>query len=952
MMRRVAIFIARGVVLSAVVAVMSSGRAAAQPEAIRALASARVVPGLEEPLVPTRATSGEEDRALDAALAAFRIAAIVAPTDAALHLAPLESFVASHPDSAWSPGVLVDLGFAYHRAGYFARALDAWQRAWNAGRTATDPRAVPLVDRAVAELGRMRARLGNAVGLDRLLREVGNRALSGPASETLSSAREDAWVMRDDPGSASRSGSTALADVLRARRAGSDALAFLDGQRAGRNGFSLAHLASLAERAGVRCRLIRRQPGQAVPVPSVAHWNVPHFAAIIGEREGGYLVQDPTLGAGTDELWVSRDAIDSETSGLFLVPADAPQDPGWRAATATEATQARGLGFTAIRQTGATTPDDLAICPRCLAANPPTAPIGDEAGQGIGSGVAVYNAHPRLASLNLQVTQSGYASLRGPPVYVRLVYNQRDAHQPATFGFFNVSSRWTLNVSSYVEDDPAIAGIGVVRHAPGGGSVSYASRGGSYSTTSGAFAPEPQTGATLVRIPATGPVTSYELRAPDGGKQVFALLDGATRAPRRVFLTQIVDPHGNVVALHYDDRLRLRLLRDAAGRTTRLAYEQRDSPLLVTRITDPFGRSSTITYLADGRLGWSTDASGMTSSFTYDDAGLVDSMTTPYGTTTFRHGRNAAVNSRYLEITDPMGFAERVESFHQIPGSGLYWDKHALMLARAIPTAAPDPDRARRTYWTAFPQRAPSAVANERTTPPYVPPVPLAATDADGRAIRYTYNAAGQVLSATDHQQRITSYVYDSLGSLSTVTDPDGTTVLRLTYDAFDRVATTADASGHVLRFAYDDLDRLIATTYPDDTVERYAYDRLDLVAITDRWGKVTSFAYDANRRRTASTDPSGRVTRFDYYRNGVLKTLTEPNGSATTWGVEMQSHPVRHDPIPSSATPVAGTMLTTTAPCSCAPARGGLFRGTLIAALLLTLLSSLGLIAIRRRRP
>jgi YD repeat-containing protein len=192
-----------------------------------------------------------------------------------------------------------------------------------------------------------------------------------------------------------------------------------------------------------------------------------------------------------------------------------------------------------------------------------------------------------------------------------------------------------------------------------------------------------------VRVPAAGPLRSYELRMPDGGRQVFGLIDGAAAGPRRVFLTEIIDAAGNAVVLRYDDRLRLRALRDAAGRLTRLAYEQRDNPLVVTRITDPFGRASTITYTADGHLGWSTNTTGLTSSFTYDEAGLVTSMTTPYGTTRASHGRTAG-GARFLEIIDPMGFSERVESAPTTAGPGLYWDKHVLPTA---PTATPSSTR-------------------------------------------------------------------------------------------------------------------------------------------------------------------------------------------------------------------------------------------------------------------
>src|SRR5262245_28660307 len=321
MKRRVAMFIAVGVVVPAVMALKMSSAEAVVPPGDPVAASPRIVAGLDEPLVPSSSTSPDEDSALDAAIAAFRVAALFAPTDPAFHLAPLVAFARTHPDCGWTAAVLTNLGLADQRAGLFSGGLAAFQAAWKAGRTGSDARAKPLVDRAAGELASMHARLGRTDELDRLLHDIGTRALGGPATETLAAAREDAWIVHDDPGQALRCGPTALGNLLLARGVASDRVAFLDGQRASRQVFSLAQLSALASRAQLRHWLIVRAPGQAVPVPSVVHWSLRYFAAIVAERDGGYLIKDPTLGSGTDELWVGRDAIDSEASGLFLVPA-------------------------------------------------------------------------------------------------------------------------------------------------------------------------------------------------------------------------------------------------------------------------------------------------------------------------------------------------------------------------------------------------------------------------------------------------------------------------------------------------------------------------------------------------------------------------------------------------------------------------------------------------------
>ncbi|MFX8672405.1 RHS repeat domain-containing protein, partial [Acinetobacter baumannii] len=81
------------------------------------------------------------------------------------------------------------------------------------------------------------------------------------------------------------------------------------------------------------------------------------------------------------------------------------------------------------------------------------------------------------------------------------------------------------------------------------------------------------------------------------------------------------------------------------------------NPLLITRVTDPFGRYATLAYDGSGRLTGITDVLGITSTIVYDttDPSFVSTMTTPYGTSSFAGGSDYASNSRWLELTDPLG---------------------------------------------------------------------------------------------------------------------------------------------------------------------------------------------------------------------------------------------------------------------------------------------------------
>jgi hypothetical protein len=91
-------------------------------------------------------TTQAEDRALLRAVAAYEHRSN--PED----FGSLTRFLSVHPHSPWRTALLTDLGLSYLHYGYFSRAIEAWQEAWNAGKNATEPHAKALVDRAVGEL--------------------------------------------------------------------------------------------------------------------------------------------------------------------------------------------------------------------------------------------------------------------------------------------------------------------------------------------------------------------------------------------------------------------------------------------------------------------------------------------------------------------------------------------------------------------------------------------------------------------------------------------------------------------------------------------------------------------------------------------------------------------------------------------------------------------------------
>ncbi len=825
------------------------------------------VPGFAEPLVATGPTTPEEDAALTTATTAFSDPANTGK-DFPEAAAPVLAFLAQYPNSSWAMALQTNLGLGYYHSGYFSRAFSAWEAAWKLGRHAQSIEAKRLTDRAVGELARMHARVGHAEVLEQLFADIGDRKVEGAATEMLTGAQEGVSVMRGRPGIAYLCGPKALANVLRTMNAAPEQVKQADSARSGPNGFNLTQLSELATQAGLAHRLVHRKPGQPVPVPSVVNWKINHYAAIIEERNGRYHVQDPTFASG--DLWLTQAAIDAESSGYFLVPGTEQKGERWRifATGAEEANSVYGKGYVTDGSPGDTMTTSPKMFGSCSA----------------NQGMCGYNAHSATISLNLTDTPLGVAASKGPAVNFTLTYNQREAGQPANFGFSNISPKWSHSWMAYVEDDPGSPYTLPVTHPAGGGYIYSLSNYGF--NTQNYLEPETGTGAVLYRLPTNTTTTSYERRFPDGSKEVYGKSDNSTAYPRRWFLTQVIDPQGNTVNLAYDTQLRLSSITDAAGKVTTLSYELGGYPLLITKVTDPFGRAANFTYDAGLRLASITDPIGIVSSFGYDGSGLVNVLNTPYGTSNFSFGvvvdpGTGKVTSRWLEPTDPLGNTERIEfrgftsalaaadpcnvtpnyyscypgvTFRFDEANTFYWNRVAF------PGNSSDFTKAVISHWTL------SGLAQGGMTPilstikkplenrvwfNYYPnsiasnkPTQVMRVLDDG-ATQYrkaTYNIAegspdpawigtASITSATDALGRKTVFNYAANGiDLTSVQQqisatPTYATLATYTYDANHNVLTASDAAGKVWRNAYNAAGQLIYATNPLNQTRFWEYD-------------------------------------------------------------------------------------------------------------------------------
>jgi len=751
----------------------------------------------------------------------------------AVRFAAIETFLATHPTSPWRVSLLLNLGYAYRSAGHFTRAMASFEQAWNEGRTDQTARGRAVADAAVGEFLWMSKKLGRLATLETVLEQVKGRNLTGAATAQVESAGESAYLLRNQHEMAVPSGTLALWRMLVHKKGRAPVPPEIKAFHATPDGASMVQMLRLSQSLGMRLTgAYRVSPAASIPIPSLAHLSSGHFTAVVGETDTHYKLDDLILGG---EIWMTKAAMLDESSGYFLIPGAV--GPGWRAASRTELEEKRGKC-----QTWGYIPNVGEPCRSC----------------GGGPGMATYAFRSYSTSLQFTDSPVGYDPPRGPSARFNIGYFQRDEKQPATFTFSNVGQKWRFDWVSWVEDNPALPA----------NPVSVYTRAGTFEVHTGydgvsSYKIDRYSQAQMVRTNAS-PI-QYERRLPDGSVEVFSQSDGAV-TPRRILMTQAIDPQGQALTFTYDSSLRLVAVTDAIGQVTTLTYGLPSDPLKLTKVTDPFGRSATIEYDASDHVSKITDVIGMASQFEYGSGELVRSLTTPYGTTTFTGGSDIT-QSRWLEARDPLGGVERLEfkfasggvipysEANVPPGFGpnsllngfnsFYWDKRVSALYPG------DYTKAQLTRWAwDYHTSGPGALA----------PRPLSTKKPLEGRVWYAYEGG------------------DGMDQLGAMGKPSK--IGRL----------LDDGSAQIHRFEYNSLGHPTRFTDPAgrETLIQYDTNGIDVLNVKQKNGSaydlLATVAYNAKHEPTSITDAAGKVTDLTFNTNGTLATIVTPAvGSQTT---------------------------------------------------------------------
>ena len=561
-------------------------------------------------------------------------------------------------------------------------------------------------------------------------------------------------------------------------------------------------------------------------------------------------------------------------------------------------------------------------------------------------GMCVANAHAMLASLSLSDTPIGYQPAVGPGVFFQLSYSHLGKDVAASANYSNVGAQWSHNFLTFIEEGSTTIGQKVKRVVGGGGYVLQTA----FNTSNGEFAREKQGLALLKRIPASGAATSYTLSHPDGSVDTFSQIVGTS--PKRFFLKTVTDPQGKSLTLNYDGSNRLTSIVDALNKSTTFSYENAN-PLLITKVTDPYGRQSVLTYTS-GKLTRIKDVVNIESSFVYGttDPKFISSMTTAYGTSTFATGAGTTAGDRWLELTDPLGHTERLETKTDAAGvadtpaavpanmsvaaSGFtkrntfYWDKRV----HGFESWRGDYAKAQRTHWLLNDENGtsgqPAMVKAANENPIYFnypsQPAPdkegtIDKPSAVGRLLSVStsqvtsrqYNALGNTVAFTDPMLRQTIQTYDAATGIDpevtqqkTGTSSYGTTAILGSY-TLHRPQQYTDAAGKQWSASYNADGQPTLLTDPNSDYTQLIYDgskRLEKVRNTTG-ADVRILTYDSFDRVLTSTDSEGYVLTYSYDAFDRVTQIAYPDGTTETFNYNF---PISWQGTRADGTPYAGS--------------------------------------------
>jgi ABC-type bacteriocin/lantibiotic exporter with double-glycine peptidase domain len=118
-------------------------------------------------------------------------------------------------------------------------------------------------------------------------------------------------MMQHQPEVSFRCGPLALQSILRAIDRQAPMSMEIFNSASTQHGFSLSEVDELSKRIGLNYQMAFREQAGEFVIPSVVHWKVGHYAALVRQVGDLFLLEDPTFGS---RVWATKRALEAETS--------------------------------------------------------------------------------------------------------------------------------------------------------------------------------------------------------------------------------------------------------------------------------------------------------------------------------------------------------------------------------------------------------------------------------------------------------------------------------------------------------------------------------------------------------------------------------------------------------------------------------------------------------------
>ncbi|WP_164997230.1 GLUG motif-containing protein [Clostridium minihomine] len=263
-------------------------------------------------------------------------------------------------------------------------------------------------------------------------------------------------------------------------------------------------------------------------------------------------------------------------------------------------------------------------------------------------------------------------------------------------------------------------------------------------------------------------------------------------------------------------------------------YETNFDGTTTTKVTNSDGSMDTKTFDARGNLISNKNSKYGTTTYTYDESGILQTITDPQGTVTFYNSDGTIANE-----TDSNGNS-----------ISYTYDSKGNLTSK---------------YDSQFGETTFSYDSNGKIE-----------TDPDGTVINY--NSNGQTILITYSDGNTSTFKYDDIGNLIYFSNSTYGT-MTFAYDSSGNLISVSSPDGTVTTF--DPSNKTGKMTYSDGRTIDITYDTLDNISLTkDSVLGISSYIYDEKNRRVSISQPNGQIFNFNTSGN-IISIQNQSNSSS-----------------------------------------------------------------------